>query len=151
MAPRKGFRHSPEAIEKIRQAAKRNGISPQCKAASITARKGKPSPVSPEGRARQSAVMRVRMLGNTHARRVHASPEAAVEARNKRGREKYAANPEHYREIQRRWREKNGARKKEHSDAYAERHRDRINAKQREKNKDPKRKAFIAEYREVCT
>lgn len=146
MAPRKGFRHSPESIEKIRAAAKRNGVSPQCRTASVASRKGKPSPVSEEGRARQRAAVRVAMLGNKNARRVYETAEEARLALNARARDKHKREPEYFREVQRRWRERNRARKKEHSAAYAERHKERINAKQREKNKDPKRKAFIAGY-----
>lgn len=45
-----------------------------------------------------------------------------------------------------RWREKNPQRKKEISDRYIDKHRERLNAKQREKNKTPERKAFLRDY-----
>lgn len=102
--------------------------------------------MSAEARERQREAARIRMLGNKHARRVHATAEEAKAAALKRAQEKYKKNPEYFREVQRRWSEKNRARKKEISDAYLERNREKLNAKRREKNKRPEHKAWMQEY-----
>lgn len=50
------------------------------------------------------------------------------------------------RERQREWRDAHPERKKEIDARYTAKHRDRLNAKQREKNKTPERKEFMRQY-----
>ncbi|MES2109413.1 MAG: hypothetical protein V4577_11725, partial [Bacteroidota bacterium] len=67
-------------------------------------------------------------------------------AKNARSREKYAANADYFKDVQRRWRERNRDRKREISHAYMDRNRNRLNARQRAKNKTLERKAYMHVY-----
>ena len=72
--------------------------------------------------------------------------EELREYKRMQSRARYVEHRQRILEEQRKWRANNPKRKKEISHRYWERNREKLNAKQRQRNKTPERKTFMRKY-----